>query len=107
MRRGSRCPAPAVGLIPGRGGTLGAFMDELQVRKTDVAVVNVREVAELLGVCVRSVWRMSLKGEIPAPIRLGARVVRWRLSDLREHLDRKAAGKSVAGGAQGGRGTRR
>jgi len=67
-------------------------MDELQVRKTEVAVVNVREVAELLGVCVRTVWRMSQKGQIPAPIRLGERIVRWRLADLREHLERQAAG---------------
>lgn len=72
-------------------------MDELQVRKTDVAVINVREVAELLGVNTRTVWRMSQRGEIPAPIRLGDRVVRWRLSDLREHLDRKAAGASGVG----------
>lgn len=69
-------------------------MDELQVRKTDVAVVTVREVAELLGVNPRTIWRLSARGEIPAPIRLGDRVVRWRLSDLREHLDRKAAGAS-------------
>ena len=77
---------------PVRGGTLGAFMDELQVRKTDVAVINVREVAELLGVNVRTIWRMAQRGELPAPIRLGHRVIRWRLSDLREHLDRKAGG---------------
>lgn len=72
-------------------------MDELQVRKTDVAVINVREVAELLGVNARTVWRLSQRGEIPAPIRLGERVVRWRLSDLREHLDRKAVGASGVG----------
>ena len=72
----------------------------------DVAVVSVREVAELLGVNARTVWRMAQRGEIPAPIRLGERVVRWRLSDLREHLDRKAEGKNVADGAHGGRGAR-
>jgi len=66
-------------------------MEELQVRKTDVAVINVREVAELLGVNARTVWRMSQRGEIPAPIRLSERIVRWRLSDLREFLGRKAA----------------
>lgn len=60
----------------------------------DVAVVSVREVAELLGVNPRTVWRMAQTGDIPAPIRLSERVVRWRLSDLREHLDRKAAGAS-------------
>lgn len=93
---------------PARGGTLGAFMDELQVRKTDVAVINVREVAELLGVNVRTIWRLAQRGEIPAPIRLGDRVVRWRLSDLREHLDRKAAGGvAVSRATFGGRGARR
>ncbi len=73
----------------------------------DVAVVSVREVAELLGVNARTVWRMAQRGELPAPIRLGERVVRWRLSDLREHLDRKAEGKNVAGGTLAGRGARR
>lgn len=73
----------------------------------DVAVVSVREVADLLGVNARTVWRMAQRGEIPAPIRLGERVVRWRLSDLREHLDRKAEGKNVAGGTQAVRGARR
>jgi excisionase family DNA binding protein len=82
-------------------------MDELQSRKADVAVVSVREVAELLGVNARTVWRMAQRGEIPAPIRLGERVVRWRLSDLREHLDRKAEGKNVAGGMEAGREARR
>lgn len=93
---------------PGRGGILGAFMDELQVRKTDVAVINVREVAELLGVNTRTIWRLCQRNELPAPIRLGPRILRWRLADLREHLDRKADG-DIAGSraASGGRGARR
>lgn len=69
-------------------------MDEIRNRMADVAIVSVREVAELLGVNPRTVWRMAQTGDIPAPIRLSERVVRWRLSDLREHLDRKAAGAS-------------
>ena len=69
-------------------------MDEIRNRMADVAVVSVREVAELLGVNPRTVWRMAQTGDIPAPIRLSERVVRWRLSDLREHLDRKAVGAS-------------
>ena len=72
-------------------------MDEIRNRMADVAVVSVREVAELLGVNARTVWRMAQTGAIPAPIRLSERVVRWRLSDLREHLDRKAAGASGVG----------
>ena len=83
-------------------------MDELSSRKTDVAVINVREVAELLGVNVRTIWRLSQRGEIPAPIRLGSRILRWRLADLREHLDRKAGGDiAVSRATSGGRGARR
>ncbi|MGE3108098.1 MAG: hypothetical protein AB7O77_07055 [Phycisphaerales bacterium] len=37
---------------------------------------------------------MPQTGEIPAPMRLGKRIVRWGLSDLREHLHRTAAGAS-------------
>lgn len=69
-------------------------MDEIKNRMAEVALVSVREVAELLGVNARTVWRMAQTGDIPAPIRLSGRVVRWRLSDLREHFDRKAAGAS-------------
>lgn len=72
-------------------------MDEIRNRIADVAVVSVREVAELLGVNPRTVWRMAQTGDIPAPIRLSERVVRWRLSDLREHFDRKAVGASGVG----------
>lgn len=60
----------------------------------EVTLLSVRQVADLLGVHARTVWRMAQTGDIPAPIRLSERVVRWRLSDLREHLDRKATGAS-------------
>lgn len=63
----------------------------------DVTLLTVAQVANLLGVHARSVWRLAQTGDLPAPIRLSERVVRWRLSDLREHLDRKAA--SADGGS--------
>lgn len=55
-----------------------------------ITLLTAREVADLLGVHVRSVWRMAQTGDIPAPIRLSQRVVRWRLTDLDAHLDRLA-----------------
>ena len=93
---------------PARGGTLGDFMDELLVPKPDVAVINVREVAELLGVNTRTIWRLCQRNELPRPIRLGPRILRWRLVDIREHLDRKADGDiAVSRAASAGRGARR
>lgn len=50
--------------------------------------LTAREVADLLGVHVRSVWRLARTGEIPAPLRVSERVVRWRLTDLDVHLQR-------------------
>jgi excisionase family DNA binding protein len=63
----------------------------------EVTLLTVRQVAELLGVHIRSIWRLSQAGEIPAPIRIGERVVRWRLSDLRDHLERKIAAAKGTG----------
>lgn len=74
-----------------RSNALAASSISVAAPMDDVKLLTAKEVAELLGVHVRSVWRMAQTGEIPAPIRLGERVVRWRLSDLRDHLDRKAA----------------
>lgn len=62
----------------------------------DVTLLSAKCVADLLGVHPRSVWRMAQTGEIPQPIRLSERVVRWRLSDLRDYLDEKAAGARSA-----------
>jgi len=53
----------------------------------NATLLTARQVADLLGVHVRTVWRYSQTGIIPQPIRLGQRTVRWRLSDLRDHLD--------------------
>lgn len=68
--------------------------------RADVRLVTVREVADLLGVHVRSVWRLAQSGEIPAPIRLSARVIRWRLSDLRAFLDARSEVADADGRSQ-------
>jgi len=57
-----------------------------------VTLLTARQVADLIGVDVRTVWRLAQTGGIPAPIRLSQRVVRWRLADLQSHLDGIASG---------------
>jgi len=59
----------------------------------NVTLLTARQVAALIGVDVRTVWRMAQTGDIPAPIRLSQRVVRWRLADLDAHLANLANGK--------------
>ena len=56
-------------------------------------LLTVKEVAGLLKIHVRSVWRMAATGQIPEPIRLGPKTVRWRAVDLEAHLTRLAGPK--------------
>lgn len=60
-----------------------------------VRLLDVRQVAEVLQVHVRTVWRMSAEAEaelsdFPCPVRLGPKTIRWRLSDLQEFLEAKS-----------------
>lgn len=62
-----------------------------------MTLLSVRQVADLLGVHPRSVWRLAQTGDIPAPIRLSERVIRWRLTDLRDCFEEMAAGAKGVG----------
>lgn len=53
-------------------------------RKSDL--LSVDEVAEMLGVSDRSVWRMVSAGEIPKPVKIGG-LTKWRRSDLQAMID--------------------
>ncbi len=44
-------------------------------------LIPVRVVAKLLGISVRSVWRLHSAGKFIQPIRIGS-LVRWRKTDL-------------------------
>ena len=50
--------------------------------------LSVREVADALGVSVRSVWRLSATDELPRPFRIG-RSVRWRAASIDSWLARQ------------------
>jgi predicted DNA-binding transcriptional regulator AlpA len=44
------------------------------------------ELAAELGLAPSSINRLVKSGALPPPIRLGYKTLRWRLSDLRNHL---------------------
>ena len=53
-----------------------------------IKMLDVRELAELLGISIRSVWRMVAAGELPSPVRIGGgRIVRWRLARVQKFVD--------------------
>ena len=80
---------------PGRAAALedfagigGTFPGGALIAAAGGAPMTVRQVAELYGVHVRTAWRMAATGDIPAPIRISERVVRWRLRDIERHIER-------------------
>lgn len=48
-------------------------------------LMNVKEVAEYLGVCVRTVWGLRAEGNFAPGTKIGKKVV-WRESVLRQWL---------------------
>jgi excisionase family DNA binding protein len=45
-------------------------------------LLTAEQVAELLAISKRQVWRLESSGRIPKAVRLGERQVRWRSTDL-------------------------
>jgi predicted DNA-binding transcriptional regulator AlpA len=65
--------------------------------RIDCQLLTVREVAQLLKVHPRTVWRLSGLAEaglnaFPAPLRLGLKTVRWRLSAIEQYVARLEEG---------------
>jgi excisionase family DNA binding protein len=49
-------------------------------------MIDVKEVATILKVSKRTVWRLVASGELPQPIRFG-RNVRWKLEDVEAWIE--------------------
>jgi excisionase family DNA binding protein len=56
------------------------------VRPDEPLLLNAREVARLLTVSARTVWKLAATERLPAPVRIG-RCVRWRAEELRAWVD--------------------
>jgi len=61
-------------------------------------LLDVRQVASLLNVSPRSVWRMAAASEagigcFPRALRLSPRCVRWRACDIEAYLQSLAGGR--------------
>jgi len=89
-------PGPTKQDNPERGGTMttngtnGPGPVELS------PLLTVREVAGLLGIHVRTVWRLAAlaemgEGRFPRPVRIAKKTVRWRREDVAGYLKALAA----------------
>lgn len=50
-----------------------------------VNLVNANQLAEMLAISVRHVWRMKSSGKLPAPIKMGS-CVRWKLQHINDWI---------------------
>lgn len=51
-----------------------------------VLAVSARQLAEMLGVSLRQIWRLNSAGKLPKPIRLGGSV-RWDRAEVQEWFE--------------------
>jgi excisionase family DNA binding protein len=66
--------------------TMSGQRRALNERLRNWGLLNAREVADLLCVHLRTVYRLLERGQLPQPIRFGRKIVRWRAEDLRRRL---------------------
>jgi prophage regulatory protein len=57
--------------------------------------LTVKDVSQHLNMAVSTVWRLSKKGDLPAPVRIGGST-RWRLSDIEALLSVKNVDNDAA-----------
>jgi len=65
-------------------------MVRLRIGLVKDQMIRPAKAAGLLGVHRATLWRWVRRGELPPPIKLGPRVVAWRLQDLREFAAKRA-----------------
>jgi predicted DNA-binding transcriptional regulator AlpA len=63
---------------------------------SDKLLLNIREVAGLLGVSPRAVWGWAADGKFPPPLQLG-RLRRWHRGTIERFLDRQAEQTTAEG----------
>lgn len=53
---------------------------------TEDRLLTVRDVAQLLAMSTRNIWRLKSAGRLPPAIKIGG-AVRWDRADIARHLD--------------------
>ncbi len=73
--------------------SLAAALMVRAVAAVDPELISADDIAALLRVSRRTVFRLRQRGDLPPPVEVSRNIVRWRLSDLRAYLDRLAVRK--------------
>lgn len=63
-------------------------MDSIHERSVSLPkLISASELAELMDISERTLWRLQSAGKLPSPVRIG-RSTRWRLEKIREWIER-------------------
>ena len=72
-------------------------INQVPANSACLQLLDVKEVAGLLRMHPRSIWRLATmaeagQGNFPRPLRIGPKTVRWRMSDVQAYLAALAEG---------------
>jgi predicted DNA-binding transcriptional regulator AlpA len=56
-------------------------IDVVNQKQDAPLLLSAEKLAQILGISIRTLWRLRAAGKLPVPIRLGGSV-RWRLADI-------------------------
>jgi len=57
------------------------IVGDLAMKTSNATLVNANELARMLSVSVRHIWRLKASGKLPKPVWIGG-CVRWRVDDI-------------------------
>jgi excisionase family DNA binding protein len=60
-------------------------------------MITVQQLANLLKVSRRTIWRWLSQGRLPGPVRYSRTCVRWKASAIRSYMDALPAGEEQHG----------
>jgi excisionase family DNA binding protein len=58
-------------------------------------LLTAQEVAAMLRISVRTVWRMLRRQEMPQPIRYNRKLVRWRRAEVERFVEARLAAREL------------
>lgn len=67
----------------------------METSEVTTVLIPAGDVAAMLGVSERTLWRLLSAGKMPEPVRIG-RSTRWRSAEVREWIERGCPGPGRA-----------
>lgn len=70
--------------------------------ETPITLLDLDEVSEITGYSRSAIYLKMERGEFPVPLKMGARRVRWKLSDINEWIEQRPRAEVGSGDQETG-----